>query len=109
MSQINDENVNPYTLEVYELICRDLQAHSNHFLTIDANLVDKINKITCHCSDCDSIKIRVTSLSTILHDEIVRERMGSTPHLTGKMKVITTEICHKVLTSLQCKWNRPTK
>ena len=106
MSQINDENVNPYTLEVYELICRDLQAHSNHFLTIDANLVDKINKITCHCSDCDSIKIRVTSLSTILHDEIVRERMESTPHLTGKMKVIATEICHKVLTSLQCKWNR---
>ena len=106
MSQINDENVNPYTLEVYELICRDLQAHSNHFLTIDANLVDKINKITCHCSDCDLIKIRVTRLSTILHDEIVRERMENTTHLAEKMKVIATEICHKVLTSLQCKWNR---
>ena len=106
MSQINDENVNPYTLEVYDIICKDLQAHSNHFLTIDANLVDKINKITCHCSDCDSIKIRVTRLSTILHDEIVRERMQDIPLLTGKMKMISTEICHKVLTSLQCKWNR---
>ena len=106
MSRINDENVNPYTLEIYELICKDLRAHSNHFLTTDANLVDKINKIACHCSDCDLLKIRVTRLSTILHDEIVRERMGSTPHLTGKMKVITTEICHKVLTSLQCKWNK---
>ena len=106
MSQINDENVNPYTLEVYEIICKDLQAHSNHFLTIDANLVDKINKITCHCSDCDLIKIRVTKLSTNLHDEIVRERMQDIPLLTGKMKMIATEICHKVLTSLQCKWNR---
>ena len=106
MSQINDENVNPYTLEVYEIICKDLQAHSNHFLTIDANLVDKINKITCHCSDCDLIKIRVTKLSTMLHDEIVHERMQDIPLLTGKMKMIATEICHKVLTSLQCKWNR---
>jgi hypothetical protein len=106
MSRINDENVNPYTLEIYELICKDLRAHSNHFLTTDANLVDKINKIACHCSDCDLLKIRVTRLSTILHDEIVRERMENTTHLTEKMKVITTEICHKVLTSLQCKWNK---
>jgi hypothetical protein len=106
MSQINDENVNPYTLEVYEIICKDLQAHSNHFLTIDANLVDKINKITCHCSDCDLIKIRVTKLSTNLHDEIVRERTQDIPFLTGKIKMIATEICQKVITSLQCKWNR---
>ena len=106
MSQSNDENINPYTLEIYELISKDLRAHSNHFLTIDANLVNKIDKITCHCSDCNLIKIGVTRLSTILHDEIVCERMKDTTGLTEKMKVIATEICHKVLKSISCKWNR---
>ena len=45
MSQSNDENVNPYTIEIYELISRDLRTHSNHFLMIDAIVVDKIDKI----------------------------------------------------------------
>jgi hypothetical protein len=106
MSQSNDENVNPYTMEIYELISRDLRAHSNHFLMIDAILVDKIDKITCLCSDCDSIKIRVTRLSKILHDEIVCERMENTTYVTDRMKAIATEICQKVLKSISCKWNR---
>ena len=106
MSQSNDENVNPYTMEIYELISRDLRAHSNHFLMIDAALVDKIDKITCLCSDCDSIKIGVTRLSKILHDEIVCERMKDTTYVTDRMKAIATEICQKVLKSISCKWNR---
>ena len=106
MSHSNDENVNPSTIEIYELINSDLRAHSNHFLMIDAALVDKIDKITCFCSECDLIKIGVTRLSKILHDEIVRERMKDTTYVTNRMKSLATEICYKVSKSISCKWNR---
>ena len=69
MMHSNDENVNPLTTEIYESISSDLHAHSNHFLMVDVALTKKIDKITCFCSECNLIKIGVTRLSKILHDE----------------------------------------
>ena len=106
MSHSNDENVNPLTIEIYESITSDLRAHSNHFLMVDVALTEKIDKITCFCPECNLIKIEVTRLSKILHDEVVYERMRDTTYVTNRMRSLATEICYKFSKSISCKWNR---
>ena len=102
----NYENTDPLTTEIYELVIRDLQGHSNHFLQVDIILTKHLDKIKCGCPNCIKIKIEVTSLLQKLHNEVVLERMRDTSYVTEAIKSFATTIINKSLKSEDCFWNR---